>query len=115
MVTTMAKPDDWITIEHVRDVLDDIRQRLSVGSTGGGATLSADECVNVLACLKDPAWPSNRPPDPGKEFRQTAIRIHLIKLERAGKSPASAIAETARAFKVSKGIVRKVRRDALQK
>jgi hypothetical protein len=52
MPMAIVMTDDWTMIEYVREVLDDIRERLKVGAQGSGATLDADECVKVLACLR---------------------------------------------------------------
>ena len=103
-----GKIDDWIVIEYVREVLTDVRKRLIAGSKGPGATLTPDECVKVLACLKDPPWPNRRPPQNGIE--REAIRIHCFKLENGGMPRARAVAETAKLFGCSKWVVNEARR-----
>ena len=51
-----SEPNDWIVVEYVREVLDNVRKRLRTGSVADGAiTLTADECLKALACLKKSA------------------------------------------------------------
>jgi hypothetical protein len=97
------KHDDWIAIEYVREVLADVRKRLKAGAQGPGATLDADECQKVLACLVDPAFPNSRPPSDG--LREAAIAIYCTKLENAGVSLKNAVADTMQRFGCSRSIV----------
>ena len=102
--------DDRTVIDFVREVLDDIRRRLRAGAQGPGATLDADECKKVLACLVDPPYPNSRPPDHGVDARDFAIRLHCARLIKSGVSAKSAVAETALKFGCSKWTVRAARR-----
>ena len=64
MVNAMTKLDEWIAVEHTREALDDIRQRLRKGAKGSGAVLDDDECLKMCACLKKSANGRPRKTDP---------------------------------------------------
>lgn len=75
---------EWAAIEYVVEVLNDVRQRLHVGAQGAGATLTADECVKVLACLKNPPNPAHAPKQ-DISIQQYRIAMHCFDLEDAGR------------------------------
>lgn len=109
MVIVMTdKVDDWVAIEYVREVLDDVRKRLRAGSKGPGVTLTQDECVKVLGYLKDPPWPNCRPPK--NDLEQISLYIHCLALEDGGMPRNLAVGETAKFFGCSKWKVNDARR-----
>jgi hypothetical protein len=108
MVIAMAdKRDEWAAIEYVTEVLDDVRKRLRVGSEGAGATLTADECVKVLGCLKNPPQPNSRPPQDwfAKQDAIAPIARYCFDLEKSGVVLKNAVADTARHFGCSTSTV----------
>jgi hypothetical protein len=96
--------DDWFAIEHVIEVLNDIRKRLKAGAQGPGATLDADECAKVLGAMADPAFPNSRPP--ADTVREFSIYTFCMKLEQSGMPSKNAIANTAEHFGCSVSTVR---------
>jgi hypothetical protein len=104
-------PDDWGAIEYVREILDDVRKRLMVGAEGPGATLTADECVKVLFCMKNPPNPNSRPPQ-DRSMKQAAsdeIALYCRDLEK-GKRLKAAVDMTAEHFGCSTSKVRAARK-----
>jgi hypothetical protein len=95
-----TEPDDWVAIEYVREILDDVRKRLMVGAEGPGATLTADECVKVLGHLKNPAFPNSRPPKRWLEKQAAIAPIarYCFDLEKGGMPLKNAVAMTAKQF-----------------
>jgi hypothetical protein len=91
-----TEPDNWVAIEYVREVLDDVRNRLMAGADGPGATLTADECVKVLGCMKNPQWPNSRPPK--NPLDAVSMAGYCRKLEKGGMSMKSALDETMKHF-----------------
>ena len=108
-MNAMSDHDEWIAVEYTRAVLDDIRQRLKAGANGPGATLDADECVKVLACLINPPFPNSRPRDLDAELRDMEI-FNDFWLRQRGMLRPQAVAETAKLFGVSKQHVNAVLR-----
>jgi hypothetical protein len=105
------KPDEWIAIEYVIEVLDDIRKRLRAGSEGPGATLDADECVKVLGCLVDPPFPNSRPPLTWLEKQDAVAPIAQYCLNLESSKPLKvAVKETAEHFHCSTSTVYAARR-----
>jgi len=108
MVIAMTdKHDEWVVNEYVIEVLDDVRKRLRVGSKGAGATLTADECVKVLACLKNPPQPNGRPPKDwlAKQEAIAPIARYCSDLENSGVVLKNAVADTAKHFGCSTSTV----------
>jgi|ERR1700733_14998269 hypothetical protein len=105
-------PDDWAAIEYVREILDDVRKRLMAGAEGPGATLTADECVKVLGCMKTPPNPNSRPAqDPSmKQQVSDEIALYCRDLEKA-EPLKSAVAITAKNFGCSTSKVRAARQE----
>ncbi len=103
----MREPTDWEVVEHTREVLADIRQRLKAGSEGAVVTLDADECLKVLVALVDPPYPNNRPTDPNIASRDVGI-FNAYVLRARTMSPPQAVGKTAELFKVTKAVVRDV-------
>ena len=106
-MATSNKPDEWVVIDFVREVVGDIRGQLRRGAKGQGVTLtlSADDCTKLLGCIQLPAWPKGRPP----EFtgsRDFAIALRCRGLEQGGMAHKEAIAETAKQFGCSTKTVR---------
>jgi hypothetical protein len=114
----MREPTDWEVIEYTCEVLADIRQRLKAGAAGPGATLDADECVKVLACLADPPFPNHTPAD--NTLRDAAIVQHFWICRRTMKRM-QAVAATAKHFQETRWVVnealraQKRRREMLEK
>ena len=106
------KPNDWVAIEYIREILDDVRARLRAGSEGEGTTLTldADECLKVLACLIDPPWPNTRPRN--NPFEKYPIAWHCFDLEKSGVALKNAVADTAKHFGCSESKVRMAREEA---
>jgi hypothetical protein len=115
MVIVMAdKHDEWAVIEYVNEVLDDVRKRLRLGSKGAGATLTADECVKVLACLKNAPRPNSRPPKDwfAKQDAIEPIARYCFDLEKSGVVLKNAVADTAKHFGCSTSTVYAARKAA---
>ncbi len=98
------KHNDHIAVEYVREVLVDIRRRLKAGADGASVTLDADDCLKILACLAEPAYPNGQPPK--DDVRAVYIAIHFHRLMAAGASRKNAIADTAAHFGCSTSTVR---------
>jgi hypothetical protein len=112
-------PDDWVPdgfmayadleqrihrmAMHVHKVLDDVRERLTAGAEGPGATLTADECVKVLGCLKNPPNPNSRPRRDG--FLAASMAYYCRNLEKGGASPKSAIEKTMQHWECKRSTV----------
>jgi hypothetical protein len=99
-----SKCDDWAAVEYAIEVLNDVRKRLRAGADGPGATLTADECVKVLACLKNPPNPAHA--------RKRGIGIHQFQtamfcfdLEDVGTPVKNAVAKTMQHFDCSRSTV----------
>jgi hypothetical protein len=94
-----TKPDNWMAMEYVREVLDDVRKRLMAGAEGPGATLTADECVKVLGCMKNPPDPNSRPPKDwmAKQAAIAPIVRYCFDLEKS-EPLKNAVAMTAKHF-----------------
>jgi hypothetical protein len=106
-------PDDWAAMEYVREILDDVRRRLSAGAEGPGATLTADECVKVLGCMKTPPNPNSRPRQ-DRELKQQAsdeIALYCRDLVEKGESLKAAVELTAKQFGCSTSKVRAARKE----
>jgi hypothetical protein len=110
-------PDDfmhnnWIAIEYVREVLADVRERLTAGAEGAGATLNADECAKVLGCMQYTPDPRGRPPVDwmAKQAANAPIARYCLDLEK-GEPLKSAVAKTAERFGCSTSKVRSARPD----
>jgi hypothetical protein len=99
-----SKCDEWAAIEYVVEVLNDVRKRLRAGAAETGATLTADECMKVLACLKNPPNPSHSPKQ-AADIQQFRIAMHCLDLEDAGVPLKSAVAETMQRFGVSRSTI----------
>jgi hypothetical protein len=98
------KHDEHVAIEYVIEVLNDVRKRLRVGAQGAGATLTADECVKVLGCLKNPPNPAHAPKrDIG--IQQFRIATFCFDLEDAGVPLKSAVPTTMQHFGCSRSTV----------
>jgi hypothetical protein len=104
--------DKWSGIEYVIEVLDDIRNRLIVGGKGAGVSLTADECLKVLFCLKNPPQPNGRPPQDwfSKQGAITAMARYCFDLENRGTALKNAVADTAEHFHCSTSTVYAARR-----
>jgi hypothetical protein len=98
------KHDDRLVIEYVIEVLNDVRKRLRVGAQGPGAMLTADECVKVLACLKNPPNPAHAPKQ-DISIEQFRISTFCFALEDAGVSVENAVAATVKHFGCSRSTV----------
>jgi hypothetical protein len=96
--------DEWAAIEYVIEILDDVRKRLRTGAAGSGATLTADECVKVLACLKNPSSPAHAPRQ-DTNIQQFRIAMYCFDLEDAGMSIKNAVAATMQHLGVSRSTV----------
>jgi hypothetical protein len=108
MVIAMTdKYDAWVATEYTIEVLDDVRRRLRVGSNGAGAMLTADECVKLLACLKNPPWPNSRPPQDwfAKQGASALIARYCFDRENSGAALKNAVADTAEHFGCSTSTV----------
>jgi hypothetical protein len=95
--------DEWAAIEYVIEILDDVRKRLRAGVAGSGATLTADECEKVLACLKNPPNPAHAPKQ--DSIQQYRIAMFCFDLEDAGVKVKNAVAATVHHFGVSRSTV----------
>jgi hypothetical protein len=107
-----TKHDEWVAIEYVREVLYDVRKRLTAGAEGPGATLDADECVKVLGCMKNPPDPRGRQPADWMQ-KQAAIAPmarYCFDLEK-GEPLKTAVAMTAKHFGCSTSKVRSARKE----
>ena len=103
LVIAMAENyDAWVAHEYIIEVLNDIRKKLRVGSVGAGATLtlSADECMKGLACLRNPPQPNSRPPQDwfAKQATIASIARYCLGLEEGGVALKNAVADTAKHF-----------------
>lgn len=98
----MSEPDDRLITECVIEMLDDVRGRLRPGAEGPGATLTltADECFNVLGCLKNPTFPNSRPRKSGTEAlsKVFAIAGYYSRLVKGGMFPKDAIDDAMQCF-----------------
>jgi hypothetical protein len=100
-------PGDWEITKCIIEILDDVRKRLRAGAEGPGATLSADECFNVLGCLKNPTWPNNRRPQDRSEKQQASDEIALYCRDLEKDEPLkTAVTMTAEHFGCSTSKVR---------
>jgi hypothetical protein len=98
------KRDERVAIEYVIEILNDVRKRLRAGVGGPGATLTADECEKVLACLKNPSFPAHAPrQDIG--ILQFRISTFCFDLEDAGVPIKIAVTKTMQHFGCSRSTV----------
>jgi hypothetical protein len=99
-LATPTESDDWLVTKCVIEMLDDVRRRLRAGAEGPGATLTADECFNVLGCLKNPAMPNSRPRKSGTEALSKVFSIarYYSRLVKGGMFPKDAIDDAMQRF-----------------
>jgi hypothetical protein len=104
--------DEWAGIEYIIEVLDDVRKRLRAGAKGPGTTLTPDECLKVLACLKDPPNPAHAPKQTAG-IRQTYIAMCCLDLEDDGVPLKAAVTSTMQRFGCSRSTVYAARKELL--
>jgi hypothetical protein len=106
------KPDNWLAMQYVREVLADVHKRLMAGAEGPGATLTADECVKVLGCMKNPPNPNSRRPQDRwmKQQASDEIALYCRDLEK-DEALKTAVAMTAKHFGCSTSKVRSARKE----
>jgi transketolase N-terminal domain/subunit len=102
-----TESDDWLVTKCVIEMLDDVRRRLRAGAEGPGATLTADECFNVLGCLKNPTMPNSRPRKSGTEAlsKGFAIAGYYSRLVKGGMFPKDAIDNAMQRFDCKRSTV----------
>ncbi|HXA47961.1 MAG TPA: hypothetical protein VNW52_10055 [Burkholderiaceae bacterium] len=107
------EPDEWTVVHYTIEVLNDIRERLRAAiARGSSVTLDPDECVKVLACLRDPPNPRHAPKRNAVAIRQIQIGLYCIDLEHAGVPLKTAVEKTMQHFGVSPAFVYKARKFA---
>lgn len=106
--------DEWEGIEYIIEVLDDVRKRLRAGAEGPGATLTADECLKVLACLEDPPNPAHAPKQTAG-LRQIYIAMCCLDIEDDGVPLKTAVITTMQRFGCSRSTVYAARKALLSK
>ena len=96
--------DDDGAWEDTLAVLDDLRTRLIAGARGSGARLTADECKKLTAAK----WRLPRPrgrPVADNSLNTVMIANDCLAREDAGEAIKSAVAATAKRFRVSPATV----------
>jgi hypothetical protein len=103
--------DDRVAVEYVREFLADIRAQLRAGSKGPGVVLRLDDddCVKMLACLKDPPYPNGRP-SKGPSMK-VEIQLYYARHYREGALKKTIVAEVMERFNCSRSFAY----DALKK
>jgi hypothetical protein len=112
MVIAMPKrDDDRAAVEYVREFLADIRAQLRAGAKGPGVVLRLDDddCVKMLACLKDPPYPNSRPSK--VPIMKVAILYYAQRRYREGALKKTIVAEVMERFNCSRSFAY----DALKK
>jgi len=106
--------DDHIDWEYTVEILEDVEARLRAGARGSGVTLTADECKKLLAAgIKPLPRPKGRPPIADDWLQKLTIAKACLAREDRGESVKSAVAATAKAFKVSTSAVYAARKGSL--
>jgi hypothetical protein len=98
--------DEWAVVEYTIEVLNDIRERLRAAiARGSSVTLDPDECVKVLACLRDPPYSKRALKHNAVANLHHRIALHSFALECAGVPHKTAIAKTMKHFTVVRATV----------
>ena len=88
--------DDHIAYEQALEWFGELRTKLRAGTRGGGVTLTAEECEQLMHFFAVPVRPKGRPPK--TDDNGPYIAIECFKRESKGEPLKIAVAATAKMF-----------------